>query len=608
MRNHNERGASGWRSSVLWGTGTRGGDSRSSSLSVKGRGIVAAALAVCALMAAIAGTAAPANAANAGAKASANRGNHPTWIDPKLVSQAKTKPGNKVDVIITSSTGTSGATGAITATGFLAAAEQRLAAIGGIELQIPARFIPFLQRIPGLTVTPNFSVRQSGLLDGLTSGVVGTDSTQVWPFASGNAALWGDDLTQFASSTPAIAVVDSGVSSSDLGSRVIASANVASGSLTAADLDGHGTFVAGMAAGAAAGVAGAAPTAKIVSRDGMDDNGMGRTSDVISACQWILEHKAQYNIKVANFSLHSGVPSNFATDPLDRAVEKLWFSGVTVVAAAGNYGVNGQPVRVAYAPGNDPFVITVGAVDLAGTPGVGNDQGAPFSAYGYTYDGFHKPDLGAPGRYMVGPIPPTSTLALQKPLNVTSPGYIQLSGTSFAAPVVSGTVAQMLARHPGWTPAQVKGALMVTTRSAPNAAPGSIGAGELTASKAAKYAKTPPNPNKALEQFLVPDPAGGPPTFDAAAWRAAVQANASWDAASYADASYADASWDVASYADASYADASYADASYADASYEDAAEGDASASPGAYDLTPEAIQAILADPALAAGAGSLIP
>src|SRR5207302_3224751 len=134
------------------------------------------------------------------------------------------------------------------------------------------------------------------------------------------------------------------------------------------------------------------------------------------------------------------------------------------------------------------------AVDLGGTPGLGNDVAAPWSAYGYTYDGFHKPDLVAPGRYMVGPIPPTSTLAAQKALNVTSPGYIQLSGTSFAAPVVSGTVAQMLARHPSWTPAQVKGVLMVTTRWAPNAAPGSIGAGELTASKAAKYSKTPPNP------------------------------------------------------------------------------------------------------------------
>ena len=54
-------------------------------------------------------------------------------------------------------------------------------------------------------------------------------------------------------------------------------------------------------------------------------------------------------------------------DPLDKAVEKLWLSGVVVVAAAGNYGVNGQPSGVLFAPGNDPFVITVGAADIGET-------------------------------------------------------------------------------------------------------------------------------------------------------------------------------------------------------------------------------------------------
>jgi serine protease AprX len=593
MARHDEAQRAETRASALWGSGNRGGGQRSSALWGKsGRPFVVLAIAALALTAPVAATA---------SRSAAKGDKNATYISKWLLDQAKAHPNQKFHVIVQSK---QGATAAQISVRGLGNVKKQLGLVGAVAVELPAGALNRLAKIPGLTVTLDSWTKVSGLAAPYTT-------TQLWPAETGNAALWSSDASTYASSQPTIAIVDSGIDANraDFAGRVVANVNLSTLSLNSpGDGRGHGTFVAGMAAGAAAGVAGAAPTAKIVSLDVMDDNGMGRTSDVISACQWILEHKAQYNIKVANFSLHSGVPSNFATDPLDRAVEKLWFSGVTVVAAAGNYGVNGQPVRVAYAPGNDPFVITVGAADLAGTPGVGNDQGAPFSAYGYTYDGFHKPDLGAPGRYMVGPIPPTSTLALQKPLNVTSPGYIQLSGTSFAAPVVSGTVAQMLARHPGWTPAQVKGALMVTTRSAPNAAPGSIGAGELTASKAAKYAKTPPNPNKALEQFLVPDPAGGPPTFDAAAWRAAVQANASWDAASYADASYADASWDVASYADASYADASYADASYADASYEDAAEGDASASPAAYDLTPEAIQAILADPALAAGAGSLIP
>src|SRR5262249_57176947 len=104
------------------------------------------------------------------------------------------------------------------------------------------------------------------------------------------------------------------------------------------DGGGHGTFVAGIAAGSADGWAGTTPGANLLSIDVLDDTGMGMTSDVINACQWILDHKAQYNIRVANFSLNSSITAPFWADPLDRAVEKLWFSGVTVVVAAGNYG------------------------------------------------------------------------------------------------------------------------------------------------------------------------------------------------------------------------------------------------------------------------------
>ena len=59
-----------------------------------------------------------------------------------------------------------------------------------------------------------------------------------------------------------------------------------------------------------------------------------------------------------------------------------------------------------YAPGNDPFVITVGAIDLGNSVRANDDTVAPWSAYGYTPDGFYKPDVAAPGRYMVGPCPP----------------------------------------------------------------------------------------------------------------------------------------------------------------------------------------------------------
>src|SRR5207253_5508752 len=168
--------------------------------------------------------------------------------------------------------------------------------------------------------------------------------------------------------------------------RLVASVNLSTldGNTSLNDERGHGTFVAGIAAGAAPGLAGAAPAAPIVSIKVMNGQGMAKTSDVIAACQWILDHKGQYNIRVANFSMHSSYGTNFYRDPLDRAVEKLWFGGVVVVAAAGNYGSAAGPSGVKYSPGNDPFVITVGAVDLNNTARTSDDTVPAFSAYGYT--------------------------------------------------------------------------------------------------------------------------------------------------------------------------------------------------------------------------------
>ena len=171
---------------------------------------------------------------------------------------------------------------------------------------------------------------------------------------------------------------------------------------------GHGTLVAGLAAGSRDGYAGAAPTAPIVSIDVMDDNGMAMTSDVIAAADWILANKSRYNIRVANFSLQSTVAGSFMYDPLDKAVEKLWFNGVVVVAAAGNYGVNGQPTTVAYAPGNDPFVITVGASDLerhplTSTATTSRLRGRP-SATRSTAS--RSPTSAPRAAMLIGPVPP----------------------------------------------------------------------------------------------------------------------------------------------------------------------------------------------------------
>src|SRR4029079_15260387 len=101
-------------------------------------------------------------------------------------------------------------------------------------------------------------------------------------------------------------------------------------------------------------------------------------------------------IRVVNISLNSTVAESYQVSTLDAAVELLWFNGITVVVAAGNSGTASGPSTL-YAPANDPFVITVGAVDDMGSAGINDDTMTTFSAYGQTENGFAKPDLVAPG-------------------------------------------------------------------------------------------------------------------------------------------------------------------------------------------------------------------
>jgi serine protease AprX len=578
------------RSSALWGTGNRGGETRSNALWGKGgRGFVTALVAMLAISVPL--------AASSDGNSGKGKGDT-TYVSPVLEQLAKGKGNPKEPVIITADPTLDTSLGQVKA--LIAKAgdsvDKNLGLVNGISVDLHLKKIDDLKKIPGLTITPDAAVHTSGYT-----------SSQLWPYESGVSANWsGPRAPSAGANAPTIAVIDSGIQADrgDFGGRVLASVNLSTmpNNTAPGDGRGHGTFVAGIAAGGAPDYTGATPQANLVSVDVMDDQGVARTSDVIAGCQWVLANKARYNIKVANLSLHSATPSSFTTDPLDKAVEQLWFNGVTVVAAAGNYGLADKPSGVLYAPGNDPFVITVGAIDIGGTNNRNDDFNAPWSAWGRTPDGFMKPDISAPGRYMVGPVPAGSTLVAQKPASVTAPGYIQLSGTSFAAPVISGAAAQIIANNPTYTPDQVKGLLMVSAKPVPDAALGSVGVGEIQMSKAA-VVKSAPNPNSALDMFIGNDLVNGK-SFNAVSWSDAVKASVSWDAVSWDAVSWADASWSAVSWADVSWAavswaDVSWTDVSWADTSYEDAAEGDGNQD-GGYELTPEQAAQIMADPDIA--------
>jgi serine protease AprX len=337
---------------------------------------------------------------------------------------------------------------------------------------------------------------------------------------------------------PAIAIFDSGIDATktaDFGSRVVARANFVSTEPNAVgDPMGHGTMVAGVAAGNASLYPGVARNAPLVDVRVASSSGQALTSDIVAAVDWVLANKNQYNIRVANFSLVGTSQASFMVDPLDRAVEKLWLGGVVVVAAAGNNGHPTGPAGIG-APANDPFVITVGALDISKTVAYQDDTRAPWSAYGSTADGFVKPDVSAPGRWIVGPVPSGSTVHARKTNRVVAPGYMWMSGTSFSAPMAAGAAAQILARNPGFSPDQVKGALMVTARHLPAHDPGA-GVGEIDIASAAKVS-SPPNPNENLYAFVVNG------SFDATAWAAHVRSQANWTQANWTAANWTLSNW-----------------------------------------------------------------
>ena len=583
------------RSSALWGTGNRGGDSRANALWGKGgRGFI-----VCLLV--LLATAVPLASAGKRHKAPPPP---PTYIDPYLLAKAAAQPNAMVPIIIQSARSSQTATQAFDSADERDGTSDRerkrnsFEFTNSIAVTLEANKIPYFKYYPGLIVTHDSKIKLSG----------SATSNQLWPTASGVRPMWGSHTTE---QTPAIAIVDSGIDKGHPcfgnGSRVIhreALSTLAQGAED--DTRGHGTFVAGIAACEAPGYAGAAPQARLVDLDVMDDNGMARTSDVIAAAEWIHQNRREMNIRVANFSLHSAQPSNFTRDPLDKAVEKLWFGGVVVVVAAGNYGLPNGPSGVPYAPGNDPFVITVGAIDLEGSTNPRRHAVPTWSAYGFTRDGFRKPEIAAAGRYMIGPVPVNATLKRAKPDNVVSPTYMRLSGTSFAAPIVAGAAAQILAKHPTWTPDQVKGALMLKARFVPEEGlGGAAGVGEVNASRAADVSR-PPNPNLALNRFVVSDPTGlKSPAFDAASWANVARSSASWDSASWADVTWSDASWSSVTWSDVTWSDVTWSDVTWsdvlaaADVSWEDAAESEVEAPAGDYVMTPEEEAAAAADPDL---------
>jgi serine protease AprX len=309
-----------------------------------------------------------------------------------------------------------------------------------------------------------------------------------------------------------VATIDSGITShhDDLSGsdgdtqRVVRFVDFVSGLTESYDDYGHGTHVAGIIAGnghdSEGARSGIAPDASLVVLKVLDGNGNGYISDVIAALDYAVSHKDELNIRVINLSVASAVYESYDTDPLTLAARRAVEAGVVVVAAAGNNGHSAQG-QTQYggitAPGNAPWVLTVGASSHMGTADRSDDTIASFSSRGPSAIDFGaKPDLVAPGVGIESLSDPASAFYLSKGAYLR-PGtvptsylpYLSLSGTSMAAPVVSGTVALMLQANPSLTPNAVKAILQYTAQVYAGYDPLTQGAGFLNARGAVELAR-----------------------------------------------------------------------------------------------------------------------
>lgn len=269
-----------------------------------------------------------------------------------------------------------------------------------------------------------------------------------------------------------IAVIDTGVADlPDFEGRRVGMLDI-SGDGDDVDHYGHGTFIAGIAAGDGAssdgGHAGVAPGAHVIPVKIAGRNGAADVSHVLAAMQYVVSFKDVHDIDVLNLSVGTDSTQPQTLSPLNYAVERAWDAGITVVVSGGNLGEQG-PGRIPK-PADDPLVITVGATDSNGTVNRNDDEVAGYSSRGPSIaDGFEKPDIVAPGSHLVSLIAPGSVLDTEHPDAHVDDAHARGSGTSFAAGVTSGAAALLLDAHPDWTPDQVKDALTST------AAPGPVG-------------------------------------------------------------------------------------------------------------------------------------
>jgi serine protease AprX len=290
------------------------------------------------------------------------------------------------------------------------------------------------------------------------------------PMALVNDAINADSMWRsgFDGSGIGVAVIDSGVApvaGLDGAGKVVNGPDLSFESQSTMyrhlDTFGHGTHMAGITAGndgRYGGFRGVAPGAHVVNLKLAGQSGAVDVSQIIAAIDWVVAHRNDpgLNIRVLNLSYGTDGLQDHEIDPLSHAVESAWRNGIVVVVAGGNDGAKHPSLAN---PATNPYVLSVGAVDLAGTTTTRDDAVPRFSSRGNSE---RHVDLVAPGVSLMGLRNPGSTIDDEHPGARVDERYFRGSGTSQAAAVTSAAVALLLQKRPTLTPDQVKYLLMTT--------------------------------------------------------------------------------------------------------------------------------------------------
>jgi len=523
-------------------------------------------------------------------------------VDGALLRVASVAPGRVLGVIVRERMpSSSDAEDAVREVGGTVTRE--LPIIGSFAARLPARGLTSLSRDPSIADVwgdAHITMASAG-----TSQYDSFDPNIAWRRSIRLGQLDG----VYDGSGVTVALLDTGVEQTpDLGARVLARVDFTPGG-DGDDAYGHGSHMAGIIAGngglSGGKWRGVAAGARLVSVKVAGADGSTDVSIVIAALQWIVSHRSQYDIRVLNLSFGTDSNQPYPLDPLDYAVERVWFAGIFVVVAAGNRGSADGTINK---PGDDPFVMTVGAADLNGTTERSDDSVAPFSSRGPTQDGFEKPDVVAPGITIVSSRVPGSTIDQLHPNARVGDYYFKGTGTSQAAAIISGVGALMLQADPTLSPDMLKAIIMATAYKPLSYRDGGGGglvdaAGAVFAAQDGTYTKGPANAGitpstgtGSLEQsrgsfhvFADLDGDGSPElvqgevdvlgipwdstswsstSWGSSSWSSLISVNDGWDSTSWSSTSWEGVAWTSTSWGSTSWESTSWSSTSWSSSAW----------------------------------------